>query len=559
MGNSLSRLLELWQNTSRTNRIMVIALIAAMALVGVGFMLYAGTPDYQTLVNNPSPSDSSKILALIKEKKVPYRISLDGGTIEVPSEQKAELRMALAGAGLMNSGTPGYELLDKAPFGETQAMEHSRLQRAIEGEMEKSIQSLEPVASANVKFAEGDSSDFINPAKRDPSASLLVHLKAGAELSKANVKAIVSLVRASYPGLTDKNISLVDGEGNLLWDGAQQASDTVGADDRMTQERAYKEALAREIQSQIKAAVGPNKSCVTVRAVLNLDKQSETKRTILPGVKTSKSVEEETLKGGGSISGGRTPVGVASNTSGASTPPTYTGSNVDTGSGNYSHTTTTETMAAGQSETQTVTAPGDVKFLAVSVMLDDSIPIATRTAIQQTVQTLIGQDPLNPTARQVTVQAVPFDKTAVIEEKKIAEAARTQEQMNRYIGYGAPILLIIIMFILLARGLKRMTPTISRQPLLAGAGQTGALTGGSSYGSLDLTVGENGPQGMTVGQALDQGEPKVIGITSGQPQTHSFEVISEAFDSNLESIVHLSKTKPELVARLIKSMLAEDK
>jgi flagellar M-ring protein FliF len=556
MENSLSRLRELWQNTSQTNRIMVIALLAVMLVTGIGFAFFAGTPDYATLVSNPAPADSAKILDMLKTQKVPYRISSDGASIEVPRSQEAELRMDLAGQGLLNSGAPGYELLDKAPFGETQAMEQDRIRRALEGEMENAIQSLDPVASASVKFAAGDDSPLVNPDKKDPSASVLVHLKPGCELSKANVRAIVSLVKSAYTGLDEKNITLVDGEGNLLWDGSEMADGYGGIDDRMSEEKAYTDMISRQIQSQIRAMVGPYKSSVLVRANLNLDRQVQTVHTVQPGVRTSRTTDEESLKGGGSIGGSRTPPGVASNAGGAVSPPVYAGgSNVQTGSGNYTHTTSTETDEVSTTDTKTVMAPGEAKTLDVSIVLDDTVPPATAQAVHDMVQNYIGQDMTNPANRQVVVKTVTFDKTARNAEKAAQASAANSEMIRTVINYLAPTLLILMMLFLLARGLKKGN-TGSAMNLAVAGGQRNALSIAGSNG-VDVMVGSGGGEMVPVGEDDENGS-RVIGLKAGE-DVHTFEVISEAFDANLESIVHLSRSKPEMVARLVKSLMSEEK
>src|SRR2546421_3905295 len=171
MPTTLTRLRQIWENTSKSNQALLVGLSLACLLVGVGFVYWAGTPDFQVLVSNATPNDSSAIINQLREKKVPYRVT-DVNTIEVPAAQRAELRMSLGAAGLLNSGSLGYSAMDKAPFGQTSAMEAQTIKRALEGEMENSIQSLQPVASANVKFAPGDDSPFISTDRKEPSASI---------------------------------------------------------------------------------------------------------------------------------------------------------------------------------------------------------------------------------------------------------------------------------------------------------------------------------------------------------------------------------------------------
>src|SRR5437870_10386386 len=115
MQTTITRWRDLWENTSRSNQILLVSLVLAAIIAGVVFVYWAGTPDYAVLVYNSSSSDSSAILERLKSQKIAYKVQ--DGTIEVPASMKDELRIQLAGAGLMNSGTLGYGLLDKAPFG----------------------------------------------------------------------------------------------------------------------------------------------------------------------------------------------------------------------------------------------------------------------------------------------------------------------------------------------------------------------------------------------------------------------------------------------------------
>ncbi len=550
---TLARLREIWEAMTRANQIMLVAVLGAVMLAGVGFIYWAGTPDFQTLVSNPSPNDYAGIINQLVNKKVSYRVV--DGSIQVPAAQRDELRMALAGQGLLNTGSLGYSALEKAPFGQTQAMEQQTIKRAMEGEMENSIMSLAQVATAHVKYAAGDDSMFVSADRREPSASVLVHLKPGQELSKANRKAIVNMVARAYTGLTTKSVTMVDGEGNLLWDGAQEFSDTVGIEERQSQEKAYKESLGREIQQQLKAVVGPNKSWVIVRAELDFDKKIETRTEVLPGVATTQQSEEESLKGAGQVAPRTPPAGVAANAAGApANPPTY-GTSVDSRTGNYIHNTTTKSTAVGSSKTDTIKAPGEVKSLSVSVLLDKSVSPETVAALEQNVKTFVGADPTTAPTRQVSLQQVEFDKTAIDAEKKAAETSMASERMNRMLGYGIPLALMLVMLIILARGLKKAMPSPQLALQSASGRPLGLAAGRPASGGLDLTVGDAAGKVAVLreGEAI---QDTVLGLAQGE-QVHTFEVINQNFDADLASVMHLAKSKPETVAALLKSWITE--
>lgn len=563
MQNALTRLREAWANTSQVNRIVLISVVLASVVAGAGFMFWASSPEYVTLISNPSPNDMQGILNFLRERKVDFRPTPDGRSIEVPASRRAELQMGLAAAGLMNSGSLGYDLLDKAPFGQSQVMEQTTIRRAQEGAMEQAIESLEPVASANVKFAPGEDSPFVSE-KKEPSASVIVHLRPGQELTKSNIRAIVNLIARSYPGLNSRNIALVDGESNLLWDGSRQGVDTVGADERRAQERAYEEALAHDLKSQIRAAVGPNKFSVIVRAALNLDSQREERHEVTPGAPRAKETytEKYARPTTAALPVPRQPVGMAANATGPATPPTYaTPPPSNEENQNYTGERLVTTMDNTVVDTHTVKAPGEIKSLSVAVLLDKSVPPETLQAIKRTIETAVEADPTNPANnRRVSVETIAFDKTAQQQQEKQAAAAERAERINQLLSYGVPIGLMLLMLFILARSLRR---TLPREMLaMSGAQRPALAAAGAAGGGLDVTVGEEVAPGMSVAEALEGsrssgGISSVIPLSKGE-KVHTFEVIEEAFDANLESILHLAKSKPETIAMLLKSWMAED-
>jgi len=560
MRDGLNRLREIWVHTSRTNQILAAASVLAALVVGIGFVYWASTPDYVPLVTNTSPADSAAIVSHLKEKRVLFRLSADGNTIEVPASQRAELRMTLAGAGLLNSGSLGYELLSKAPFGQTQAMEQQTIKRAMEGEMENSIKSLQPVGSASVKFTAGEDSPFVSE-KKEPSASVLVHLKPGQELSKDNIRAIVNLVAHAYPGLTAKNVSVVDGDANVLWDGAQQAANTVGTAERYAQEREFRESLVREFQSMIKTAVGPNKSAVTVRAVLDFDNRREERHEVTAGAPRVKEVIGEKYSGPGTANAARPPVGLAANAGGAPGAPTdpsvYQAPDAGSKGGSYTSERTSTTQDNTIVDTHTIKAPGDVKSLSVAVLLDETVPAKTVEGIKRSIETIARTYLPDSTGQPlVSVETLAFDKTALEMDRKAADAAAASERLNRLLGYGVPLGLMLLMLFILARSLRRPLPK-DLLPLPAGA-QPALAAASAGGGGLDMRIGDESASDQDTPVGEEGYEAKIVGLPPREDQTHTFELIAENFDANLESIQHLARSKPEVVAMLIKSWMSED-
>ena len=169
------------RTTSRANQTLLIAIVGVAAMVGIGFLYWASTPDYQTLVANSSPSNAGKITAMLDQKKINYRI-VNEGTIQVPASEAPKLRMSLATEGLLEANTGGEAFLAQTGPMTTADVEQENIRRAHEAELEKSIRTLDPVSNARVHLAAGSQDAFVDPEKKEASASIIVHLQPGHEL-----------------------------------------------------------------------------------------------------------------------------------------------------------------------------------------------------------------------------------------------------------------------------------------------------------------------------------------------------------------------------------------
>lgn len=168
-----------WLNRLRANpRIpLIVAGSAAVAIV-VAMVLWAKTPDYRTLFSNLSDQDGGAIVAQLTQMNIPYRFANGSGAIEVPADKVHELRLRLAQQGLPKGGAVGFELLDQEKFGISQFSEQVNYQRALEGELARTIETLGPVKSARVHLAMPKPSLFVREQK-SPSASVTVTLEPG--------------------------------------------------------------------------------------------------------------------------------------------------------------------------------------------------------------------------------------------------------------------------------------------------------------------------------------------------------------------------------------------
>jgi len=211
LGNVLQGLSQL-PGRQQFGTILGVALVVAVA---VAAWMWGQSPDYRVLYSNLSDRDGGAIVAALNQMNVPYKFSDGGGAIMVPESQVHDARLRLASQGLPKGSVVGFELMEQQRIGVTQFQEQINYQRALEGELAKSIQSLSAVQAARVHLAIPKSTVFMREQQR-PSASVLVNLYPGRTLERAQIAGIVNLVSSSVPELAAKSVSVIDQSGTLL-------------------------------------------------------------------------------------------------------------------------------------------------------------------------------------------------------------------------------------------------------------------------------------------------------------------------------------------------------
>jgi len=204
------------QDNPLFRQVAVMVGIAASVALGVAVVLWSRTPSYSLLYGNLAQKDATEIAQALQQVDIDYRIDQSTGAIMVPSADLQEARMKLAGQGLPHSDALGFELLQQdSGFGTSRLVENARYQRALEGELARTIMTLANVESARVHLATPKQSVFVRKRKV-PSASVVVRLYAGRNLEPDQVEAITHLVSSSVPELAVSKVTVVDTKGHLL-------------------------------------------------------------------------------------------------------------------------------------------------------------------------------------------------------------------------------------------------------------------------------------------------------------------------------------------------------
>ena len=248
-------------NSQLGNKLLLIVAAAAVIAVMVVFWLWSQQPDYRVLFSNYSDKDGGAIVAALEKMNVPYKFSDSGTAILVPAAQVHQARLKLAADGLPKGGNIGFEILENQKFGVSQFVEQVNFQRALEGELERSIQSIEAVEVARIHLAIPKATVFVRD-QQQPTASVLLNLRAGRSLDAQQVGAVVHLVASSVPNLPAANVTVVDQNGNLLSD----TSKKMGANNLDPTQLKYIDDIQQSIVKRVESIITPIVGAKNVRA-----------------------------------------------------------------------------------------------------------------------------------------------------------------------------------------------------------------------------------------------------------------------------------------------------
>jgi flagellar M-ring protein FliF len=286
---------------------------AALLAILIGLTMWSSQGDYRVLYTNLSDKDAGDIVTQLSQMNVPYKFTDGGNAILVPADKVHDARLKLASAGLPKGSVVGFELMDHTPFGQTQFQERMTYQRALEGELTRSISALAAVQAARVHLALPNQNGFFRE-QQQPSASVLLTLYPGRSLDRSQIAGIVHLVASSVPELQPKAVSVVDQTGALLSD------DSNGAQGLDANQLRYVSQIETSLQKRIvdilEPVVGPNNLRATVNAEVDFSQLESTSEEFKPnqGDPSQAAVRSQQTTEQGSA-GSATPAGVPGATS----------------------------------------------------------------------------------------------------------------------------------------------------------------------------------------------------------------------------------------------------
>ena len=528
---------------------------AAVIAVMAGIVLWGQKPEYRVLFSNFSDRDGGAIMTSLQAANVPYKFSEGGGAILVPADKVHEIRLKLAAEGLPKGGSVGFELMENQKLGVSQFLEQVNFQRALEGELARSIQSVGAVQAARVHLALPKASVFVRDQQK-PTASVLLNLHPGRTLDQQQVSAIVHLVASSVPELSPKNVTIVDQSGNLLSENNKPAGTNTLDPSQLKYVQELQQNIAKRIESIITPIVGLN----NVRAEATADVDFSTseqaaeiyKPNQVPSSATVRSQQTSESSNGSGAAASGVPGALTNQPAPAATAPLTTPAPAAAAAGTPGAPAATGAAAAATAATPTqrdtttnyevdktiryVQQPmGGLKRLSVAVVVnhkrvvgkDGKVSIRPLTDIEKTQITDLVKEAMGYNKDRGDTLNVVNSPFAGNEKEEIVkppiwerpEAIDMGLQGGKYLAIG--IVLLILYFKVLKPLLNKLNPP----PLLA------------------LSDESEGPV-KTAEELEEEGKP--MGI-----HPHSYQ-------QNLEAAKELSRTDPKVVANIVKAWVGND-
>ena len=456
MAAALDNFKEIWRRTSLVQRVLLLGIVLGFA--GAGFFLvnWARQPDLAILYTSLDPEQASKVADKIRDQGVPFELTNGGTTILVPAEKVYSLRLVMAGQGLPKNDQSGYRILDEEKLGASPFTQRINYNRAIEGELAKTIGMLEGVVTARVHVAQPESSLFADKDKQ-VSATVVLALKSGTRLTPSNVAAIVHLVAGSVESLSPDKVVVVDAQGTLL-SGEGGSNDLAKkAGTLLDYKGQVEEYLAKKAEDMLMAALGPGRATVRVDATVDTVSSTTTTETYDPEKRVI--IKEETTS--------------------SSTPPAdpkaaAAGGKEEKSTNEYQVSRTTE---------QKTEIPGQVKSLTVAAFVDltppakagadNAAPAAPALTIAD-VQTII-RNAIGPLATEQNIKVVntPFYRPPPATDQQAQEEAQSKRQLYLDIASRGSLGLLVVGSLVALKLIRRPRKDSTALAALGPAGASG--------------------------------------------------------------------------------------
>lgn len=553
LSDIVSQFKDTYFKLSLLQKVSVAAALAAVFISVAVIVFWANRPVYKTLFAGMVQEDAAMVVEKLKELQIPYKLEDNGAKVTIPNEFVYETRLELAKEGIPRGGGAGLELFDKSNFGMTEFMQNINFQRALQGELSRTISSLKEIQEARVHLTIPKERLFIQD-EESSKAAVVLRLRGGASLTREEVRSIASLVSGSVKGLTPENVQIVDTQGRLL----SEFLDEESAPLMMTQTQLeYAKKVERDLESKVNQILsttfGKGNAVARVTAEIDFNKRELTREEYddTPILRSQQSMEiNSTNRPDG-------PTGIPGVQSNLAEPDI-------TGEGNnqeYNKSEETQNFEIGKTVTVEQKAFGTVDRITVAVVVDDrkvrqpaedgegeTLVNTPRTedemrSIRNLVAMAVGYNEAR--GDQIEVSNISFDTTARDQEFSNLKREKTMElvgMVSKYLLAG--LIVIIFYFLVIRRILKRLDKPVTVH-------EDGSIT----YGKLEGDMGIDIKLDDTYPKSLEELERE---IESELDESSPVDVDSVKSKVMLKKIEEFAAEDPDAMASLLKSLMRGD-
>ncbi len=538
MNPAYENVLQFLQRLSIGQRIALGTVVVGGTLILILVAQWASQPDYGLLFRNLDSEDANRIVESLQDDNVKYQLRENGTAIYVPRGDMHELRLRFAGDGMISRGQTGYELFDEGTIGMTDFMQRMNRNRALEGEMARTISNIDQVESARVHLVMPERTPF-REAQATPTASVVVQLAQGGSLSRSQIQGITALVAGGVEGMSRDEVTVLDTRGNMLSNPDSGSDDATLTSNQLRLQRSVEEHLTEKGQSMLDRIVGPGNAIVRVSSRLDFSRAVTEEEALDP--ESSTIISEERLDEEG-----------------------LGGDNASSLVRNYDVT---------RSRTRSEKAVGEISRLTVSVILnhrqnqfqnanleegeepaDEAVPFDEQELeeIEALVKNAVGFDDNRGDA--FTIQQTRFDTSNDLALSEQFQQQQRSEEIQLYLRYGLILLALLLAVWLIRSAATRLTDLDVPLQLDAPEKRQKQLAdGGTPSGNTSRTAGapENDPvENMNEDELLND-------VYSGKLSKEARKRL-KAKHLMYEEIKEQVNEEPDEAAELIRSWLNDD-
>lgn len=454
---------ERWKNYTTSQKILIIGSVLSVLIVLIALLSIGLKTNYVILVKNLSEREAGVIIQKLEDMGIPYKAE-SGGTILVPDSVNVySVRMKLATEGVLGSISRGFEILDTQPFGSTSFDKQVRYQVALQGELERTISSLEAIKTARVHLTIPKYTYYVRGDSSKPKASVMIVLEPGMDLTSQQIKGIMELVSAAVEGMEPSDVKVIDNNSRILSDLVTLQEESFEAVSKMQLKKTIEDYYVNKVRSTLERVYGLGNVAVIAEVLLDWTKIEKESKEYVPvnkseGIVVSKQEESETIEGTSPYTGGA--VGTESNI-----PPTYE-SLESTEKSKVNREKTIVNYNVSEIYQKIIqNREGEIMDKTITVFINESLENQTSTSLMNAdiIKKAVA-NAINVNSDKVEIVITPFDKTLETEMMKELEESSKRQAFVR-LAFGI-LTLTAVMVVLIYTLLRRMRLAKERKEIM---------------------------------------------------------------------------------------------